>query len=384
MSEFDTDFDMEPLPQTPSADIKMPTRPKSNAPVAENGKLYTLEEWDALFPIPKQPVPQPAQQPTQLATSGKAVPLPPKSTNPDAIPRFNHLCQVHSLTSSFTFTEVEQGLFASKLEFGDYVYEAAGPFSSKKLAKEAVAAHALPTLENIESPLAKNGKRGAVKRTSSDNNTPDEENEDWIAVLHEFAQQHRHTRPEFQFFEVDTRSQQQRGLCNGSVQYCCTLRIKARPDHAFGSDCIPHLSKAEAKRAAAKDAVTWLRAVDMLPDTAPAPTTKRRKSSADEGAHTGLTQAASRLETNQSPAQLVAELSLRLGLSPPQYKCTPAGQNFYVCTAHLLKQDEERQPQLAGALCATPSVFGQKNAKKVCAGDLLAVLQRLTAEAGMG
>ena len=125
MSEFDTDFDMGPLPQTPSANIKMPNRPKSNAPVAENGKLYTLEEWDALFPIPKQPAPQPAQQPTQLATSGKAVPLPPKSTNPDAIPRFNHLCQVHSLTSSFTFTEVEQGLFASKLELGDYDYESA-------------------------------------------------------------------------------------------------------------------------------------------------------------------------------------------------------------------------------------------------------------------
>lgn len=148
MAEMDIDFDLAPLPQTPATNSQIPARPKANTPVAEPGKLYTLEEWDALFPIPKQPVKQPAQ----LPTPGKPVPLPPKSNNPEAIPRFNHLCQVHSLTSSFTFTEVEQGLFSSRLEFGNYVYEEPGPFTSKKLAKEAVAVRGLSTLENIESP----------------------------------------------------------------------------------------------------------------------------------------------------------------------------------------------------------------------------------------
>lgn len=333
-----------------------------------------------MFPIPKQP----AKQPVQLPTPAKPVPLPPKSNNPQAVARFNHLCQVHSLTSSFTFTEVDQCLFSSKLEFGDYVYEEAGPFTNKKLAKEAVAVRGLATLESLEPPSQKDGKLDSTKRKSTSDDTPEDTTGDWVAVLHKFAQQHHHAQPQFQFFEVNTRSQQQRGLCNGEIQYCCTLHISARPDHVFGSDSIPHLSKAEAKRSAAKDAVTWLRAVGMLPEVDATPSTKRRKSIADEGAHTGLTQAVSRLKTEQSPAQLVAELSLGLGLSPPQYKCTPAGQNFYVCTAHFLKQDEERQPQLEGALCATPSVFGQKNAKKVCAGDLLAVLERLTAEAGMG
>ena len=381
MADMDIDFDLAPLPQTPAANFQIPARPKANTAVAEPGKLYTLEEWDALFPIPQQP----AKQPVQLPTPGKPVPLPPKSNNPEAIPRFNHLCQVHSLTSSFTFTEVEQGLFSSRLEFGNYVYEEAGPFASKKLAKEAVAVRGLSTLEHIESPPSKKETLESTKRRSTDNGTPDDANGDWIAVLHQFAQQHRHSQPQFQFFEVNTRSQQQRGLCDSSVQYCCTLRVEARPDHTFGSDSIPHLSKAEAKRSAAKDAVTWLRAVGMLPDPASAatPSTKRRRSPADE-ARTGLTQEVSRLKTEQSPAQLVAELNLRLGLSQPQFKCTPVGQNFYICTAHYIDKDVLRQPQLAGPLCATPSVFGQKNAKKICAGDLLAVLEHLTAGAGMG
>jgi hypothetical protein len=379
MAEMDIDSNLESLPQTSSADLEIPTRPESNTPVAVPGELYTLDEWDALFPIPKQP----AKPPTQLPTPGKPVPLPPKSSNPEAIPRFNHLCQVHSLTSSFTFTEVEQGLFSSKLEFGNYVYEDAGPFTSKKLAKEAVAVRGLSTLETIEAPSLKSGKRKSLDNDT--NGSPADTAGDWVAVLHEFAQQHRHAQPQFQFFEVNTRSQQQRGLCNGSIQYCCTLRVQARPDYTFGSDSIPHLSKAEAKRSAAKDAVTWLRAVGMLPDASSTPsTTKRRKSSSDEGAHTGLTQQVSRLATEQSPAQLVVGFSLRLGLSQPQFKCTPVGQNFYLCTAHYSDRDVLRQPQLEGALCATPSVFGQKNAKKMCAGDLLAVLEGLTAEAGIG
>ncbi|GAB7329729.1 hypothetical protein MBLNU13_g01459t1 [Cladosporium sp. NU13] len=383
MAEMDIDFDLAPLPQTPATNSQIPARPKANTPVAEPGKLYTLEEWDALFPIPKQPV----EQPVQLPTPGKPVPLPPKSNNPEAIPRFNHLCQVHSLTSSFTFTEVEQGLFSSRLEFGNYVYEEPGPFTSKKLAKEAIAVRGLSTLENIESPPSKKETLESIKRKSTDNDTnasPEDTTGDWVAVLHEFAQQHRHAQPEFQFYEVNTRSQQQRGLCNNPVQYCCTLRVQARPDHTFGSDSLSHLSKAEAKRSAAKDAVTWLRAVGMLPDASSTPSTKRRKSSADEGAHTGLTQEVSRLKTEQSPAQLVAELNLRLGLSQPQFKCTPSGQNFYICTAHYIDKDVLRRPQLEGPLCATPSVFGQKNAKKVCAGNLLAVLERLLSEVGAG
>jgi hypothetical protein len=382
-AEMDIDSDSESLPPTPDTNLRMPTRPKGSGPVAVPGHTYSVEEWDALFPIPKQL----AKQPTQLPTPGKPVPLPPKSNNPEAIPRFNHLCQVHSLTSLFTFTQIEQGLFASKLEFGDYVYEEAGPFTSKKLAKEAVAVRGLSALENTEPPTEKNGKLDSTQRKSSDNDTtgsPEDTTGDWVAVLHKFTQQHHHAQPEFQYFAVNTRSQQRRGLCDNPVQYCCTLRLEARPDYTFGSDSIPHLSKAKAKRSASKDAVTWLRAVGMLPDAASTPsTTKRRKSSSDE-AHTGLTQEVSRLKTEQSPAQLVVELSLRLGLSQPQFKCTPVGQNFYLCTAHYSDRDVLRQPKLEGSLCPTPSVFGQKNAKKMCAGDLLAVLERLTAEVGMG
>ena len=376
MSEKEIDFDLAPPDSpvhTPVTDFKTPY-----IPVGKPGHTYSVEEWDAMFPAPKKLGPKP----TPFSTPSGPVPLPQKSANPEAIPRFNHLCQVHSLTSSFTFEEVEQGLFSSKLVFGDYVYEEEGPFPSKKLAKEAVALRGLGTLENIEPSLLKDGKLELTKRKSSDEDateSPDEPRGDWVATLHAFAQKRHHIQPQFQYFEVDTRSKQRRGLCNSSSQFCCTLNVQARPDHTFGSNTIPHVTKAEAKRSAAKEAVTWLQVVGMLPDAASTKPAKRRKSTSD-GGHAGLTQEVSRLMKEQSPSQLVVELSLRMGLSQPQYKCEPTGQNFYICTAHYLGQDVLRQPQLEGSLCQTDSVFGQKNAKRMCAQDLLAMLERLMAE----
>jgi hypothetical protein len=392
MSDMDLeiDFDLPPDVYPPPAGSMMPIRTVTSgtAPVTVLKKydyeMYSIEEWDALFPARQQPL----KESTQPSKPGKPVPLPPRSTNPEAIPRFNHLCQVHSLTSAFTFEEVEQGLFSSKLAFGNYVYEEAGPFPSKKLAKEAVALRGLSTLETMEAPLPKNTKLASSKTKSSDDDTsdtPDEATGDWVAALHQFAQKHHHSQPQFQYFEVDTREKQQRGLCNSSSQFCCTLSVQARPDHVFGSDTTPHITKAEAKRSAAKEAVTWLQVVGILPASlSTATTNKRRKSSISDDAHTGLAQDASRLRTEHSSSQLVAELSLRLGFTQPQFKCTPTGQNFYVCAAHYLVKDVLRQPQLGGPLCQTDAVFGQKNAKKMCAQELLAVLERLATERGVG
>ena len=383
MSDMEIDFDLTSLDHPPNAVPKMQSRPVARGPAPfmglpkHNYGTISIEEWDAKFP-PREPS---AIEPSKPSTQGKPIALPPRSNNPEAIPRFNHLCQVHSLTSSFTFEEVEQGLFSSKLAFGNYVYEEAGPFPSKKLAKEAVALRGLSTLETIDHSLLKNEKVQSTKRKSVDNDagdTPEEANGDWVAILHKFTQKHHHDQPQFQFFEVDTRAKQSRGLCNSSSQFCCTLKVQARPHHTFGSDTTPHITKAEAKRSAAKEAVTWLQLVGMLPDTDTTTSSKRRKSTSDGEAHTGLTQEVSRLKTEQSPTQLVSELSLRLGLSQPQYKCAPTVGNFYICTAHYIDRDVLRQPRLEGPLCQTEAVYGQKNAKKMCAQELIAVLEALT------
>jgi hypothetical protein len=81
------------------------------------------------------------------------------------------------------------------LEFGDYVYEEAGPFTNKKLAKEAVAVRGLATLESLEPPSQKDGKLDSTKRKSTSDDTPEDTTGDWVAVLHKFAQQHHHAQP---------------------------------------------------------------------------------------------------------------------------------------------------------------------------------------------
>lgn len=379
MSQMDIDSDLTPLAHAPNPNPEMPPQLKDRTD--EPGRLLTLEEWDERFPISERP----AYKFATSFTPAKPIPLPPKFTNPEAIPRFNHLCQVHSWTSSFTFNEVSKGHFSSKLTFGDYVYEEAGPFTSKRLAKEAVAVCALGALDSIEPQLLKDGKKKSTKRKSSDQDsdvTSDGSEENWIAILHEFTQQNHHAQPVFEHFQSDTRLQQQRGLSEGSVAFACTLTLEARPGYLFGSESTTYPTKAEARRHVSKDAVIWLRTVEMLPDPASIPSSKRRKSFPDQ-AHTGLTQETLQLKIDQSPAQLVADRSLQLGLSQPQFKCAPTGQNFYVCTAHYLDQDVLRQPQLGGSLCPTPAVHGQKNAKKMCAQELLALLEGITAERKM-
>jgi len=392
-------------PHTPAADFAKLSTQRKNGPNGGEvavpkhvpGSLISIEEWDALFPVrfPEQAAKQAAQR---LAATGKPVPLSPKSNNPEAVAKFNHLCQVHSLTPSYTFKELTKGLFSSKLTFGDWVYEEAGPFTSKKLAKEAVAVRGIQLLEELGPSLLKNKNLESTRRklpSSGDpNDSPNDFNGGWVAILHEFTQRNHQPKPVFQLFEIDTRSKQQRGLCNSPSQYGCTLTLQARPDYTFGSATTPHVKQAEAKRSAAKDAVLWLRTVGMLPTTpaasttTPPPSTKRRKSSTAEGSGppTEPTQEPSPSipKTEQSPAQLVVELSLRLGLSQPQFMCEPAGQNFYICTAHYTDRDVQRQAQLAGPLCATPSVFGQKNAKRMCAGELVGVLEGIVAEVGVG
>jgi hypothetical protein len=90
------------------------------------------------------------------------------------------------------------------------------------------------------------------------------------------------------------------------------------------------------------------------------------------------------MATEKSAAQLVVDHSLRLGLSQPQFEIKPAGdltgKNFYVCTAHYLGGDSLRVPQLAGPLCQTSAVFGQKNAKKMCCEALVVLLERVISE----
>ena len=343
-----------------TADDASRTQPQVNT--------LSLEEFDRLYGVaPAVPVPVPIP-----------LPITPKS---DAVPRFNHLCQTLSITHLFTFQEISKGLFSSRVEFGGRVCDAEGPFSSKKLAKEAVAQQANVILENLKPPSpeeqSKSNSKGKGKRKSSGQ----DDSESWIALLHAFAQKHHHTQPVYQCFEAKMRAEQQKGLSITPCQYSCVLNLQAQPLYDFGSKEEFFQTKKEARRVAARSAIIWLRTIGLLPE--PETDNATRHKSIDESL-TGLAQEAPTMPSEKSAAMLVVDYTLRLGLTSPQFDIRPAGdqvgQNFYVCTAHYLDQDSRRVPQLEGSLCQTPPVFGSKNAKKMCCEALVVLLERVISE----
>ena len=332
-------------------------------PRSQGTTLLSLEEFDKLYDVSSARVPPAAPVP---------VPLPVKP-NSEAVPKFNHLCQTRSITHLLTFEEISKGLFASKVEFGGHVCVANGPFASKKQAKEAVAQQANDILERMEppSPPEKELKpdRGVPKpkRKSSDQ----DDSENWVALLHDFAQKHHHSQPVYRYFEAKMREQQRQGLSISPENFSCVANIQARPLYDFGSEEEFFQTKVEAKRVAARSAVLWLRSMGLLSE------------STDE-TRTGLTQQASETTTEKSAAQLVVDHTLRLGLSQPQFDIRPAGdlagKDFHVCTAHYLDGDSRRVSQLEGPLCQTAPVFGKKNAKKMCCEALAVLLERVLSE----
>ena len=336
------------------------TQPQTQTQVTT---LLSLEEFDKLYAV------QPAR-----VSSAAPVPIPlPIAPNSEAVPKFNHLCQTRSITHLFTFEEISKGLFSSKVEFGGHVCVAEGPFFSKKQAKESVAQQALDVLESTEPPPPPQKElkpdRGVPKpkRRSSDQ----DDSENWVALLHDFVQKQHHTPPVYRYFEAKMREQQRQGLSISPENFSCVLNIQARPLYDFGSEDEFFQTKVEAKRVATRSAVMWLRSVGLL-------------SEATEESRISPKQEASDMHTEKSAAQLVVDLSLRLGLTQPLYDIKPAGdlagKNFYICAALYLEGDTRRVPQLEGPLCQTPPVFGQKNAKKMCCEALAVLLKRVVSE----
>ncbi|KAM0719989.1 hypothetical protein Q7P37_004124 [Cladosporium fusiforme] len=345
--------------------------------------IYSIAEfdrkWDQLHP-PRFPLG------TTNRASDTVVALPPVPVTGEAAAKANHLCQVHSFTPIYTYEEIKQGCFTSKLTFGPHACEAEGPLPSKKQAKDAAAVKALSVLETLEAPRKE--KRKVSDRLSTEDDVgPGLKDENWVGQLVEFAHARSSTPPRFQCFETCSRLQQMAGLTLNPKTYAFTVHMADFPSMVFGSESSFYNSKADAKRAAARDAVLWLRANEHLPRLRGTPPSKRRTSTTD-GGHTGLTQTISKLNTNQSSAQLVAERSIQLGFTQPQFEMrpcqppagNPVGQNFYTASARYVDQDVQREPRLQGALCETSAVYGQKGAKEMCCRDLLGLLECILRE----
>lgn len=360
-------------PPSAQATTDLPARSQhdSHSVVSENGLLYSMEEWDSKFPAAHKPAVSDVMQSKPPVTT----PLPAVQRTGEYTARFNHLCQMHSIIATFTLNELSQGCYSARVDFHGAVCVEPGPFPSKRQAKETVCRQACEILENLEVPA-----KG--KRKSRDEAAALQE-ENWVGQLAEYSQKHRQAMPSYKEYEAIDIDSQRKGLITNSKQFACTVQMQAAPLQVFGSEERLFPSKGPAKRNAAKEAILWLRANGML-STMPQP--KRRKSN-EANDSTGLTQHFSKLNTDQSLPQIVAERSLQLGFSQPAFEYRPStpppgavAANFYTASARYLDRDVEREPRLQPPLCTTSNIYGQKNAKEECCRLLLERLEGLVRE----
>lgn len=168
------------------------------------------------------------------------------------------------------------------------------------------------------------------------------------------------------------------------------LRVKGSPLTPFGGHHKPYMTKMGAKKAAAMEAVNWLRSATKM---APA-SDKRRKPSARSGnglastlsssqtSETGLSQVLQSVDVNASIGSYsdqVHRLALELGFSQPAYKHIPVANTdaFYDSYAHFNEKDARKDPRLAGPVGPTSHVYGRKAAQQACAAQVLIVLDAI-------
>lgn len=204
------------------------------------------------------------------------------------------------------------------------------------------------------------------------------------ATVTDYAQIRHMSLPEYTEARTDTTP----------IQFACTVRIADGPLTQFGSESELYSSKTNAKKAAARDAVLWLRSQSRIPA---APPVKRLKmedvpSPLNPG-QTGLTQLVNDIDVDAaddtSLPQRVHELAASLGLSqptfeshrslpPPGVELLPGQVGAFISMAvHFNARDVEAEPRLAGTVVKVENVYGKKKARELCCIELLRVLEEI-------
>nr|POE80007.1 hypothetical protein CFP56_08073 [Quercus suber] len=319
----------------------------------------------------------------------RAVPVPAGPSNPASVIAFYELCTKLGLRPDFTLLEAAPQRFRGKVVVGALAVERAGPFASKKEAKEQVCAAALPLLlAKVERP----GAEAPRKRKSAEPapTTPAGRlakselfAEDWVSILMTHLQKQK--LPAAEYAEWRT----------ASTPFCfaCTLRFQGSPVEPFGAPERFYPNKKEAKKAAARDAVLWLRRQGQLAGDRYAAAANRNKQDGDDGAADGapaLDDESRELyglpaEPGPTPvpdislAQQVNEMAASLGLIQPQFAVRNVDatlDSLIDMTVQFHERDIRSDPRLAREI-AVKNVYGKKKAKELCCRDVLRLLDEV-------
>ncbi|GAB1726300.1 hypothetical protein NU195Hw_g4549t1 [Hortaea werneckii] len=327
-----------------------------------------------------------------FAPKEKRAPLRAVPVSPEFSIKFNDLCVKHFLVPSFEYDMPHQQCEMVTVQFGDRRVDATGPFASKKHAKEEVCKLAWPQLLEMDECLQNKRKRPELPQTySSGIDSELLAAENFIGLLQEYTQANRQRSPAYEDSQTITTP----------IRFACTVRIEEMPDTPLGSSTDFYQSKQEAKRAAAREAVLWLRSQGKM-RPAPPSVNKRLKleqPSAMELApeSTGLTQLVNDADLNSgaktTSAARLHELTAVLGFRPPIYESHPSvpppGKpldaheiNGVFIDMHLRfsDQDVQKDSRLAGPLGKVEHVHGRKNAKEQCCREAVRILEQIQRE----
>ncbi|RMZ28622.1 hypothetical protein D0859_07313 [Hortaea werneckii] len=397
MSSPDATLDVVPPPSAQYAQDVAMLGSEAHAYAQDYSNLQSLDDFVSDNPF---------------APKERKVPARAVHVNPEYSIKFNDLCVKHFIVPAFEYDMPHQQCETVSVQFGDRKVDAIGPFASKKHAKEEVCKLAWPQLLEMDERLQ--NKRKSSEPPQSCSGSIDSQllaAENFIGLLQGeciVRSAAKQKLPKLIIFEEYTQANRQGApayedsrTITTPIRFACTVRIEDMPDTPLGSSTDFYQSKQEAKRAAAREAVLWLRSQGKM-RPAPPSVNKRLKMeqpSAMESApeSTGLTQLISNADLNTcaktTSAARLHELAAVLGFRPPIYESHPSvpppGKTldaheingaFVDMHVRFSEQDVQKDPRLAGPLGKVEHIHGRKNAKEQCCREAVRILEQIQRE----
>nr|POF17015.1 aldehyde reductase 2 [Quercus suber] len=333
--------------------------------------LQSIEDWEKEHPY--------------AGPKPKVVLLPAGPSNPGTVIAFYEWCTKLGLRPDFTLLEFAPYRFNGKVVVGEHVVELAGPFASKKEAKEQVCKAALPLLAELEQTHASRKRKGAETALAGD---PDQLSksdlvaEDWVSILMNYLQ-----KCKLPYAEYDERRTE-----STPFSFACTVRFQNSRAEPFGTVDVFYSNKKDAKRAAARDAVLWLRTQGRLAGDLHSTSVKRYKQDGDSETEanplhdgpkvepqTGSAENGTKPMGDISLGQRVNETVASMGLIQPQFEVHNVDatlDSLIDMTVKFHERDVNSDPIL-GREISVKNVYGKKKAKEACCKEILQLLEEV-------
>ncbi|KAF1825059.1 uncharacterized protein K489DRAFT_429377 [Dissoconium aciculare CBS 342.82] len=284
---------------------------------------------------------------------------------------FHHASMLRGKTPVITYNEVSPQLFIARVEVENELLGESGPCTTKKAAKDEVCGIALLPFE-AKYPII-NGK--GKKKTPTEQPHLEEDlteilAENWIGELNSFAQIQRLGAPVYDDYAE-----------NFSMgPFSCTVTVPGLSSEKFGTGKGPFRQKANAKKAAAMDAIRWIRANSAQtvksPSVKPSSQTPQVLSKQSISSPSSPTSGNDKLQLDDHTLpQRANTLATSLGISPPGYDIVPLGDGFCQASARFSPKDVRYHPELLGQVGKVERVYGRKTAKVESAREVIRILE---------